>query len=120
MPLFTAEIPETHLRINRPVIKQVVDDILLRFKDIPFREFRFLGDSSQLLTPGSATDAGAFNRSDADNYVNIEVTDEPDEEFGRSYVVTENQNKALKWNGSCCYTSSKELKPTVRNRSQSE
>ncbi len=44
MPLFTAEIPETHLRINRPVIKQVVDDILLRFKDIPFREFRFLGN----------------------------------------------------------------------------
>jgi len=32
----------------------------------------------------------------------------------------ENQNKALKWNGSFCYTSSKELKPTVRNRSQSE
>jgi len=112
MPLFTAEIPETHLRINRPVIKQVVDDILLRFKDIPFREFRFLGDSSQLLTPGSATDAGAFNRSDADNYVNIEVTDEPDEEFGRSYVVTENQNKAL----ISCKRTMMDMYPIYQNR----
>lgn len=95
MPLFTAEIPETHLRINRPVIKQVVDDILSRFKNIPFREFRFLGEATQLTTPGSAIDAGAFNRSDADNYVNIEVDDIPDDEYGRSYVVGQNQNKAL-------------------------
>lgn len=112
MPLFTAEIPETHLRINRPVIKQVVDDILLRFKDIPFREFRFLGDSNQLPTPGSATDSGAFNRSDADNYVNVEVTDEPDEEYGRSYVVGQNQNKAL----ITCKRTMMDMYPIYQNR----
>lgn len=112
MPLFTAEIPETHLRINRPVIKQVVEDIIGRFKDIPFREFRFLGDSSQLPTPGSGTDAGALNRSDADNYVNIEVTDEPDDEYARSYVVGGNQNKAL----ISCKRTMMDMYPIYQNR----
>lgn len=95
MPVFTAEIPETHLRINRPVIKQVLDDVLSRFKEIPFREFRFIGDSEQLMTPGSAIDAGAFNRTLADNYVDIEVEDVPDDEYGRSYVTTQGINKAI-------------------------
>lgn len=95
MPVFTAEIPETHLRINRPVIKQVIDDVLKRFKEIPYREFRFLGDSEQLMTPGSAIDSGAFNRALSDNYVDVEVEDVPDDEYGRSYTTTQNINKAI-------------------------
>ena len=112
MPVCTAEIPETHLRINRPVIKQVVDDVLLRFKDIPFREFRFLGEATQLPTPGSSIDSGAFNRSDADNYVNVVVDDIADEEYGRSYVVGQNQNKAL----ISCKRTMMDMYPIYQNR----
>lgn len=112
MPVFTAEIPETHLRINRPVIKQVVDDVLRRFKEIPFREFRFMGDAEQLMTPGSAIDSGAFNRELAGNYVDVEVDDEPDEEYGRSYVTTQTVNKAI----IRCEKTKLDMYPVYQNR----
>lgn len=95
MPVFAVEIAETHLRIDRLVIKQIVDDVLKRFKDIPFREFRYVGDSEQLQTPGSAIDVGGFNRSNADNYVDVEIDDTADDEYGRSFSTTYDQNRAL-------------------------
>lgn len=88
MPQFRAEIPEVHTRITRPVVKQILDDVLNRFKDIPFREFRYGGDSEALLTPGSAIDTDKFNRSTSDSYVDVEVEDLPDDEFGRSFQAT--------------------------------
>lgn len=95
MPLFAVEIPETYSRISRPIIKQVVDDVLKRFKDIPFREFRLAGEQEQLQTPGSAFDIGGFNRQLVDNYVDVEIDDQADDDYGRSYVVTNDINKAL-------------------------
>lgn len=112
MPVFTAEVPETHLRINRPVIKQVVDDVLKTFKDLPFKEFRFLGDAEQLQTPGSAIDSGAFNRELAGNYIDIEVDDVPDDEFGRSYATSQ----AINHNIISCKRTRLDMYPIYQNR----
>lgn len=85
MPQFRVEIPETHTRITRPVVKQVLNDVLKRFKDFPFREFRFRGDTDNLLTPGSAIDADRTNRQTADTYVDVEIDDVPYDEATRSF-----------------------------------
>lgn len=95
MPLFVVEIPETHTRISRPILTQIVNDVMKRFKDLPFREFRFAGEMEQYITPGSAFDTGAFNRQLNDNYVELDVIDEPDEEYGRSYVATPDLNRSI-------------------------
>lgn len=112
MPLFTAEIPETHQRINRPIIKQILDDIISRYKDIPFREFRFTGNSDQLLTPGSALGDANFNRELSSNYVDITVDDEPDEEYDRSYATASGMSHPI----FRCTKTRLDLYPVYENR----
>lgn len=113
MPQFRAEIPEIHTRITRPIIKQILDDVLPRFKEIPFREFRFPGDSEAILTPGSAIDGGIlFNRELVSNYVDVEVEDLPDDEYGRSFQATNQVNHFI----FRCEKTKLDLFPVYQNR----
>lgn len=112
MPQFRAEIPEIHTRVTRPIVKQILNDVLNRFKDIPFREFRYGGDSDTLLTPGSAIDTDKFNRSTTDNYVDVEVEDVADDDFGRSFQATNGVNHYLYR----CTRTKLDLFPVYQNR----
>ncbi len=112
MPQFRAEIPEIHTRITRPVVKNILDDVLKQFKDIPFREYRFAGDAENLLTPGSAIDTDKKNRSTMDAYVDVEVEDVADDEFGRSYQSTNGVNHFM----FRCTRTKLDLFPVYQNR----
>lgn len=112
MPVFLAEIPEVYTRISRPIIKQVVNDVLGRFKDIPFREFRMLGEQEQLQTPGSGFDMGGFNRSHSDNYVDVEVDDQADDNYGNSYIVGNDINHNIM----SCKKTLLDFYPVYKNR----
>lgn len=95
MPRFVAEIEETTHNIVRPVIYQIINDYLSHFKGLPFREIRFPGETDQLTTPTSTIDATRFNRSLADNYIDVEIEDTSDEDFDPSYNYQTAQNKKI-------------------------
>lgn len=95
MPRFVAEIEEHTHNLIRPVIFQIINDYLSHFKGLPLREIRFHGESDQLTTPESTIDMTKFNRSLNDNYIDVEIEDEADEDFDPSYNYQVGQNKKI-------------------------
>lgn len=111
MPQFSEEINETHLRIRRQTVKQIVDDLLKKFKGLPFREFRYAGEAVQLITPGSAIDSTPANRDLGQNHITIEVEDNPDYSMGYTQVPKDGVKPLFR-----CTKTGLDIYPVYQNR----